>query len=202
MQEKIARDKPVPNIIRTERTREALIETARKLFVKNGFAATGTPEIVKLAGVTRGALYHHFADKKAILKAVIGRETAAVGAQIEKSGGHEADALTALKQGASAFMAAMTKRGRTRLILIEGPAVLGQEEIIAIEDQYTRRSLREGLEYALETSAIEGLALNPLLELMSAMFDGAAMKIEAGLAFDEMENVVHRLIDGLARQGG
>ena len=81
-----AREKPIPNKIRTERTREKLIETAHGLFVQNGFAATGTPEIVAQAGVTRGALYHHFADKKELLQAVIDRECMAVGAQIEKLG--------------------------------------------------------------------------------------------------------------------
>ncbi len=191
-------EKPIPNKIRTERTREKLIETAHRLFVQNGFAATGTPEIVAQAGVTRGALYHHFADKKELLQAVIDRECMAVGAQIEKLGRGEENPLTALKQGASAFMTAMGKRGRTRLILIEGPAALGQDKITAVEDKYTRRSLKEGLEYAIEMGVIKGLALNSLLELMSAMFDGASLKIEAGIAFDEIEKIVHRLIEGLA----
>ena len=95
-------------------------------------------------------------------------------------------------------MTAMGKRGRTRLILIEGPAALGQDKITAVEDKYTRRSLKEGLEYAIEMGVIKGLALNSLLELMSAMFDGASLKIEAGIAFDEIEKIVHRLIEGLA----
>ena len=59
------------NADRRAQTRQALLETARPLFAEKGFAATGTPEVVAQAGVTRGALYHHFADKAALFEAVI-----------------------------------------------------------------------------------------------------------------------------------
>lgn len=194
MQEK----KFLSNAKRTEKTRKLLIKAGKKLFVEKGFAATSTPELVKAAGVTRGALYHHFEDKKAVLRAVVEQDCEAVGREIEKGSEGAASIMDALKSGSSAFVKAITAHGRVRTILIEGPAVLGQKELLAIEDRFTRLSLKQGLEAALEQGAIKPLPLQPMVELVSSMLDGAALKVEAGYAFEELELVIHAFIDGLA----
>ncbi|TWH24547.1 TetR/AcrR family transcriptional regulator, partial [Aminobacter sp. J15] len=92
---------------RTEATRAALIAAARNLFIEKSYAETGTPEIVAAAGVTRGALYHHFADKQALFRAVVEAEAAA-----------PASVRQALLDGADAFFRAMAVNGRTRLLLL------------------------------------------------------------------------------------
>jgi len=196
MQEK----KSISNAKRTEKTRKLLIKAGKKLFVEKGFAATSTPEIVKTAGVTRGALYHHFEDKTDLLRAVIDQDCEAVGREIAKVSQDADGIMDALKFGSSAFLKAITSQGRTRTVLIEGPAVLGQKELLEIEDRHTRLSLKQGLEAALNQRAIKPLPLQPMLELVSSMLDGAALKVEAGFAFEELEPVIHAFIDGLARE--
>ncbi|MFS2054831.1 TetR/AcrR family transcriptional regulator, partial [Variovorax sp. CT11-76] len=67
---------------RTETTRQALTEAARALFVDQGYGQTSTPDIVAAAGITRGALYHHYADKRDLFRHVLEQESRAVAAEI------------------------------------------------------------------------------------------------------------------------
>ncbi|MEP3225908.1 MAG: TetR/AcrR family transcriptional regulator [Parasphingorhabdus sp.] len=194
MQEK----KTISNQKRTEKTRKLLIKAGKKLFVEKGFAATSTPEIVKTAGVTRGALYHHFTDKQDLFRTVVEQDCEAVGLEINRQSQEADSIIDMLKLGSSAFVKAITTQGRARTILIEGPSVLGQKELLEIEDRFTRLSLRQGLEAALKHGAIRPLALQPLVELVSSMLDGAALKVEAGFEFAEIEPIIHAFLDGLA----
>ena len=73
------------NAERSDTMRASLVAAARSLFVEKGYADTGTPEIVEAAGVTRGALYHHFADKKALFEAVVRSESATVGSEVQNA---------------------------------------------------------------------------------------------------------------------
>jgi AcrR family transcriptional regulator len=161
---------------RSEQTRAALIDAARGLFVGKGYAETSTPEIVAAAGVTRGALYHHFADKRALFRAVVHDEARAVAGQIERMAAADLSPLEALLAGSAAYLDAMRVPGRTRLLLIDGPAVLGVAEIKALDQEHAARTLREGLEAALGP-ATPTMALT---DLLSAAFDRAALAIDAG----------------------
>jgi AcrR family transcriptional regulator len=182
---------------RTEQTRAALIEAARGLFVEKSYAETGTPEIVAGAGVTRGALYHHFADKQELFRAVAEAEAAAVAREIERSSPSGAKPIEALVAGGAAFVAAMQAPGRTRLLLLDGPAVLGRAGMDAIDARHARRTLRQGLEAAIAAGAIEPLPLDALTLLLSSAFDRAALAVEAGEPARDCEAVLARLIEGL-----
>lgn len=167
-----------PNVARTNRertetTRLALTEAARALFVSRGYAETSTPDVCAAAGITRGALYHHFADKRDLFRHVLAEEAAAVAADIEAATPAGQDAAEALLDGAQAYLQAMTVPGRTRLLLVEGPAVLGLREMLALDEANAARTLREGLEAA-------GIDAGGVAPLLSAAFDRAALEIEAG----------------------
>ncbi|EJC77914.1 TetR/AcrR family transcriptional regulator [Rhizobium hidalgonense] len=180
---------------RTEQTRQALIDAGRGFFVGKGYAETATPEIVAAAGVTRGALYHHFEDKKALFRAVIACEMQEVAKVIEASSAPGDGARAALIAGASAYFSAMAQPGRTRLLLMEAPAVLGLPATAAMDAENAEATLRAGLA-ALVPGA--GTLLGPLTSLLSAAFDRAAIAIEAGGERRDYEQAITTLLDGLA----
>lgn len=169
------------NQARTQATRSALITAARILFIKKGYADTSTPEIVQAAGVTRGALYHHFTDKADLFRAVVHAEFEAVEAEIIASATQEPEnAIDALMLGGWGYLNAMRKPGRVRLLLLDGPAVLGRLEMDAIDRETSADALRLGLIAAIESGEIKPLPLEELTVLLSAMFDRAALAVAEG----------------------
>ncbi|QPC91424.1 TetR/AcrR family transcriptional regulator [Mesorhizobium sp. INR15] len=184
---------------RTEATRADLIAAARKLFTEKSYAETGTPEIVAAAGVTRGALYHHFADKQALFGAVVEQEAAAVAREIEKASPPALNARDALIAGSDAYLTAMRAPGRTRLLLLDGPAVLGRAGMDAIDNRHGNRSLREGLVAAMRSGSMKKLPPEALTMLLASAFDRAALAIEAGGSSEDYRAVLMALFDGLSR---
>ncbi|PWK72681.1 TetR/AcrR family transcriptional regulator [Aminobacter sp. AP02] len=185
---------------RTEATRGDLIAAARKLFTEKSYAETGTPEIVAAAGVTRGALYHHFADKQALFEAVVEQEANAVAEEVERAAPVALGAREALLAGTEAYLRAMQVAGRTRLLLLDGPAVLGRTGMDAVDDRHGNRTLREGLATTMRAGAMRKLPLDALTGLLAATFDRAALAVDAGAPFDDQLAVIAALIDGLMKQ--
>ena len=166
---------------RTEKTRTALLEAARGLFVEKGYADTSTPEIVAAAGITRGALYHHFEDKRALFRAVVADEARAVAQAIERDTPAHLAPVDALIAGSEAYLEAMRVPGRTRLLLIEGPSVLGLAEMKSLDEEHAARTLREGLAAAIgRKPAMSAEQLAALTDLLSAAFDRAALAVAGG----------------------
>jgi AcrR family transcriptional regulator len=186
------------NAERSEAMRRSLIGVARRLFTEKGYAATGTPELVEAAGVTRGALYHHFADKQALFAAVVEAESAAVAAEIEAAAPSSLEPVAALVEGSMAYLRAMGVPGRTRLLLLDGPAVLGRETMDAIDARHGNRTLREGLAAAMRAGAIKKLPLAPLTAMLGAMLDRAAMESVQGYGESERRKIIEALFAGLA----
>ncbi|WP_029030679.1 TetR/AcrR family transcriptional regulator [Salinarimonas rosea] len=186
------------NAERTRAMRDTLIATARALFAEHGFAETSTPALVAAAGVTRGALYHHFVDKRALFRAVVEAEATAVAEAIEASDDVAASPLERLLAGADAYLRAMAEPGRTRLLLVEAPAVLGESDRRTIEETRGDATLREGLAAAIAAGALQPLPLAVLAPVLSAALERAAEAMAAGAAPEDCRTVIRALIDGLA----
>ena len=187
------------NAERHAETRAALMTAARKLFAGKGFADTGTPEIVSAAGVTRGALYYHFADKRDLFRAVLEAEEEALANRInEVSLPLADDPIEALMAGTGAFLSAATDTSTNRIIFVDGPAVLGWEEWRTIDEKYAAATLREGLAAAMAAGVIRETPLDELTNLLGAAFNEAALGLGAGRYEPEnLEKTFQRLFEGL-----
>ena len=194
MQEKSQRRS---NLDRSRSTQASLLDAARTLFVEKGYGDTATPDIVKTAGVTRGALYHHFADKLDLFRAVIDREAGDVADAIARDASAGSDPTDQLRTGAKAYFKAMAVPGRARLLLIDGPATLGPEAMADINKRQGDNELRVGLGAAMKQGAIDDAQLDALAVILAAAFDRAALAIAAGEDAHEYEQAVSRLLEGL-----
>lgn len=193
-------------------TRRALVEAARRLFAERGYAATGTEDIVGAARVTRGALYHHFRDKADLFRAVMAECAQEMAERLVEQetqrarGGQEGDVWQLLRTGFQSFLDACTDPDFQRIVLIEGPAVLGHDTWDALVEQHGYVLLAEALTEAIREGRIEDLPVPPLTRMLASLISQASLFIaraedherarrEAGLVLD-------RLLTGLARPGG
>lgn len=186
---------------RAAATREALISAARGLFVEKGYFATGTEEIVAAAGVgTRGALYHHFDGKKALFLAVFERieEELLVTAGQARSGD---DALGLLRGGLLGVLDASLTPEVQRVLLVDGPAVLGWQEWRALEERYGLGSIRQLLAAAVDQGTLPAQPVDALAHVLLAVVDEAALFIanadDPGAARGQAVAAVDRLLRGL-----
>jgi AcrR family transcriptional regulator len=183
---------------RTDTTRAALVAAARELFLGRGYAATGTPEIVAAAGLTRGALYHHFADKTALFLAVAEQLAQEVADDVARGSAHHDRPIDALLAGAEAYFSSMGQPGRARLLLLEAPSVLTPAQVMALSERAGSQALKEGLAQLLGP-AREPVPLHELTVLLSAAFDRAALAMAQGEAPGPYREAFRRLFTGLAR---
>lgn len=190
------------NETRSRETQTALLDAARALFVELGYAESSTPMIVQRAGTTRGALYHHYPDKKAIFRAVLEREAerAAEAIAASETDFERLSPLERLLHGADAYLEAMRQQGRTRLLLVDGPAILGASEMAEIDGRHARGSLELGLREFIGHHEIEPAALKALTDVLSAVFDRAALAAVEGASAAPYRYAIHRILSGLVPQ--
>lgn len=185
---------------KSEATRRRLMETGHAMFATKGFAATGTEEIVAAAGVTRGALYFHFADKTALFAAVLDEAARAIAAAIEAGSADAQDALDGLRLGAAAYLDAASHPTRRRIYLVDGPSVLGLTLWHDVENRYSLPLLRAGIDAALAERPDTALDAEALTRLLSgalveaarwlATTDNDALRLRVTTAFN---NLVERM---------
>ena len=164
-----------PNAQRSRETRGKILWAARQLFAEKGYAAASTPAIVTGAKVTRGALYHHFPDKAAVFAGVVNAELADVAQRMGKAALANPDPVERLILGGEAYVVAMAEPGRRRVLLVDGPAVLGPVRIEALRGQHLKVRLEAGLRQIVEAGIVPDLPVAPLADLLAALFDRVAL---------------------------
>lgn len=162
-------------------TRRQLVEAAVALFAEHGYAATSTTQIVREANVTRGALYHHFSDKQQVFEAAYIEVEKSVHARCAEAASAAGGDLPAqMAAGMSAFLDACLQPQVQRILILEGPAVLGWERSVRFDDPYCARRLLIGGFQAAERSGLilPGQAL-PLTHLFFGALNHAGAVIAA-----------------------
>jgi AcrR family transcriptional regulator len=185
----------------SEATRTALVRAARQLFAKRGYAAVGTEEIVSRAGVTRGALYHHFRGKDDLFRAVCEQVETELTQKIAARALGGDDPLAALQAGADMFLDAAREPEVQQIALLDAPSVLGWEAWREIGERYGLGLIQAALQAAMESGAIAEQPIRPLAHVLLGALDEAAMYLarahDPKQARAEVGATVARLIEGL-----
>ncbi len=194
---------PQPRSEQALATRAALVRAARRLFVAKGYFGTGTEEIVAEAGVgTRGALYHHFADKQALFEAVFEAvEEDLIAVAGDAPGG--AGVFERLRSGLLGFLdAASTSAEVQQILLVDGPAVLGWQRWRDLEERYGLGAIRLLLDQALAEGTIAPQPIDVLAHILLAAVDEAALFIANSphrrSAKNEAVTSMNRLLSGIS----
>ncbi|SCG48452.1 TetR/AcrR family transcriptional regulator [Micromonospora coxensis] len=158
-----------------EQTRRELLRQSRRLFADRGYAAVGLAEIVRVAGVTKGALYHHFASKEELFRAVLAEVQDEVGRRVATAAEAHDDPWTRFTAGCQEFLTASTDPDLQRIMLVDGPSVLGWHEWRALDEAASGRHLAEALTDLLAAGLIPAQPVAPLTHLLSGAMNEAAL---------------------------
>ena len=188
---------------RREATRGALVAVARELFAERGYGEVGTEEIVQRAGVTRGALYHHFRDKEDLFRAVYEQVESELTETIAEGALAQADPVEVLRAGTRLFLDACLDPEVQRIVLIDGPAVLGWEQWRAIAEEYGFGLVQVALQGAMDAGAIVRQPVRPLAHVLMGALDEAALYVARAAdtkhARREVGGILDVLLEGLRR---
>ncbi|MDX8152282.1 helix-turn-helix domain-containing protein [Patulibacter brassicae] len=194
---------------RSATTKRALVDAARPLFAEHGFGGVGTEAIVRAAGVTRGAMYHQFADKTelfaAVFEAVEVDVMARLGALVAQDLAADADPIDVMVRAMEGWLEVCADPEVARLALIEAPSVLGWERWRAIGEQHAIGVVEALVVHAIELGRLPPQPPRPLVHVIIGAADEAALYVarapDAERARAEMTDVLTRLARALAVEG-
>jgi AcrR family transcriptional regulator len=181
-----------------ETTRAALIDAARTLFGERGYVETATDEIVAQAGVTKGALYHHFSGKEDLFRVVFEQVQHEV---TDKAVAEflQPDSWESLVQGCTLWIDAHLDPSVRRIVLLDPRAVLGWEDVREIENRFGVVALRGALRKAMHAGVLAPRPLRPLaLLLLGALREGCLYIADAEGAPEARRDVIELITDVLS----
>ena len=182
----------------TLRTRRAILDRARHLFAKQGYAKTGTEEIIDQLNITRGALYHQFRNKQGVFKAIVAEAFEEVSEYITNKTQPHTDSWEQLIIGCHAFLEIAQREDIQRLIFIEAPSVLEAETLAEYD-----RSGFELLLNAIKTVERESKLKIINTEGFARMVNGSLNELAAWIAqTEDIERlkIAQALIENLLTQ--
>ena len=184
---------------RSEATRAALVAAARPLFAERGFAGVGTEEIVRAAGVTRGALYHQFADKRELFAAVFEQVEAEVTQRTARAAvaSGASDPLAVLRVGAIGWLEACSEPEVQRIVLLDGPSVLGHQRWREIGMRYGMGLVEAVLKAAIDAGQLAPQPVRGLAHVLIGAVDEAALYVATAEDQAAARAEVGAVLDGL-----
>jgi AcrR family transcriptional regulator len=185
--------------------RERLVAVAAELFGERGYYQTGTEEIVRRSGVTRGSLYHHFADKAALFEEVFDRAETSLSSSVRAAAKAAAergeDPWSVFLAGWEAVLDTATAGPLQRIRVVDAPAVLGWQRWQERNARYTLANIEAGLVRLLEHGVLRPQPVAPLAVLLMGLSNQAIAAIAGAenpvLAREQIGRAVHRLLEGL-----
>lgn len=185
----------------SEATRRKLVRVGRDLFARRGFNDVPTEEIVRRAGVTRGALYHHFRDKRDLFAAVVEQVEQEVLERVAEAALGESDAWEQQRAAVGAFLDVCLEPAVQRIVLVDTPSVLGVEAWREIEARYGLGAVSAGLQNVMDAGYIEQQPIEPLAHLLlGALTEGGLLIARAddrAAARREVGDSLDRILVGL-----
>lgn len=184
---------------RSAATREALIEAATELFAEQGFVETAREEICARAGVTRGALDHHFDGKRGLFRAVAEAVEIHLNERIAEAAFQETDPLRAVKAGCHKYLDTATEPAVRRILLLDSRAVLGWKEWQEFHAEHGLKLMVEGIRGVLPPDR-QG-SVEPVAHIVLAALTEAALYVATSdnpdAARAEVQETTDRIIDSL-----
>ena len=188
---------------RSAATREALIAAGRRLFAAQGFTEVSTDAIAAEAGVTRGALYHQFADKVALFDAVVDAVEADIAGRLaaEAAAAGVTDPVEGMRQAVRTWLDICVEPEIHRIALIDGPSVLGWSYWREVCQRHVFGLVQALLSHGIELGRIRPLPVGPLAHALMGAGDEAALYVaeasDRTRARTEMIDVLDHLIAGV-----
>jgi AcrR family transcriptional regulator len=191
--------RPRTNAEHSAHTRGLLLGAARREFASAGYADAATERIVEAAGVTRGALYHHFGDKRDLFAAVVVELQREITDRIDQRATAARDPFAALLAGCDAWLDACLDPEVQRVLLLDGPPVLGWRRWTEIDTREGAGSLRRGIDAAIEAGALAGVDASALTHLLQGALNQMALELTQAADPPRLRRAAGRTLRALLR---
>lgn len=174
-----------------EETRAKLIGAARKAFAEKGFSGASMDELTAEVGLTRGALYHNFGDKKGLLQAVVDQIDSEMAARAHAIGSKKDSLWEGLLAEGAAYIEMALEPEVQRIVLLDGPAVLGDPSLWPSQNHCLKTTTK-----AVTTLIAEGVMKPVDAEAAARLLNGAALNAALWIAAsDTPEDVLQRALE-------